>query len=106
MPDPQTTTVLNPGVGGDTMDEVQAYEDNSQGVPTAVGKRPVVALGGASSKREAIVEPTMDSASGMYSLPTTDQEVRTLLSAILASTLRQEKLLEAFVSAAVGGSTG
>ena len=102
MPDPQTTTVLNPGVGGDTMDEVQAYEDNSQGVPTAVGKRPVVALGGATAQRDAVVEPTMDPSTGEYTLPTQDQEVRALLHSILDTNLRILERLEALADAALG----
>lgn len=102
MPDPQTTTVLNPGVGGDTMDEVQAYEDNSQGVPTAVGKRPVVALGGGTAKRDAIIEPVMDPSTGLYSLPTQDQELRNLLAAILDTNMRILERLDALTDAALG----
>lgn len=95
-----TTTTLNPGVGGDSMDESNILEATyaTGAAPASVGKRPRVVIGGETS-RSAIVEPLMDTEG--YALPVVDVEARRMLGQILECDQRISELLEAFVSAAL-----
>jgi hypothetical protein len=58
-----TTTTLNPGVGGDSLDESAVYDKDG----TLLGKRARVVLGGEQS-RNAVVEPVLVGA-GQYGIP-------------------------------------
>lgn len=95
-----TTTELNPGTGGDVMDESNVLEPSfaTGAAPASVGKRPRVVLGGQKS-REAIIEPIQDGEG--YALPVVDLEARALLAQILESDQRTRELLEILVANAV-----
>jgi len=95
MADTNTTTVLNPGVGGDTMDETAVYENDSTGVPTLVGKRPRVTIGG-ENDRSAIIEPNVEN-DGTVSLPVADGEARNLLMKMSKDIERLADAMEAFL---------
>lgn len=95
-----TTTTLNPGAGGDSMDESNVLEPtfSTGAAPTSVGKRPRVVIGGEQG-RAVVVEPIMDTEG--YALPTVDVEARKMLGQILECDERIAELLEAFVAAAL-----
>ena len=95
-----TTTTLNSGTGGDSLDESNILEaDFATGAaPVSVGKRPRVVIGGEMS-RDALIEP-MREGDG-YALPVVDMEARAMLAEILECDQRIVELLEAFVSAAL-----
>lgn len=95
MSEPNTTTILNPGVGGDTMDETAVYENDSTGVPVLVGKRPRVTIGG-ESDRSAIIEPNVET-NGSVSLPVSDGEARNLLMKMAKDIERLADAMESFV---------
>lgn len=105
MPTPfdtkDTTTVLNPGVGGDSMDESRIIEQNlTTGAVDLVGKRPRVCIGG-EIERDVIVEPENE-GDGSYSLPVVDRDVRQRLANIEAQMTRIADLLEVLVTSATG----
>lgn len=77
-----TVTELNPGSGGDKMDEESAVQADSE----TIAKRPRVQLGYTDGdERQRLVSPE-------FPLPTTDRKVIELLTELLAET-KEVKLL-------------
>ena len=96
-----TTVELNPGSGGDSMDEsnILVADFATGGAPASIGKRPRVVLG-AEQDRTGI-EPVRESST-LNGLPVVDAELRQMLRGMLDQRRRRLELLESLAVRALG----